>query len=585
MNNFFNRLKTFINPLPKDGGSSKRSTSFQRLWEWLTAPSKNINDASEKRNAQLAASFLLAILLLDFIGGLARVSRMGFIEAFRGSIGIALVALLFSYFLSRTKWYHGAIFLFSLLFSSLGYMTIITEGNQADAAVQILIYVPLSLIVASSFVSAPAVFLLVGLNVGAYFAIQAFGVNLPENFAAQVGIITVMGVVLMLLTSFRKKSEEINLEELKTTNRELEILSAGMEKRVVERTKALETSAEVSRRLTSILDPVQLANAVVNEVRDAYDYYYTQIYLFDKAGENLVLAAGTGTAGAEMLKRGHSLPKGRGLVGRAAQNKEPVLVSDTSQAPDWLPNDLLPNTKAEAVVPIFIGDQVLGVLDVQDEVTNDITAEDITLLESLASQVAISLQNAESYARADAALQEAKSLVENAVEGIAILDLKTLLWVDPNENFAKLFGMTPEEMVTTGPKPMSPPTQPDGRESGEKAAEMINTAMEKGSHRFEWVHTTKQGVNFDCEIGLVRLPGDYPRLRQSILDITERQSLQKLTAQRARQQEDINLITQKIQAATTIEEAMQVAARELGHALGNRQAMVTLEPEALTDKQ
>jgi hypothetical protein len=50
---------------------------------------------------------------------------------------------------------------------------------------------------------------------------------------------------------------------------------------------------------------------------------------------------------------------------------------------------------------------------------------------------------------------------------------------------------------------------------------------------------------------------------------------------RARQQEAINTITQRIQSATTIEEAMQVAARELGHAVGNRQTLVALESSAL----
>ena len=139
----------------------------------------------------------------------------------------------------------------------------------------------------------------------------------------------------------------------------------------------------------------------MNQVQTAFNYYYAQIYLFDGTGENLVLTAGTGEAGVEMLKRGHALAKGRGLVGRAAENDLPILVSDTSQDPDWLPNELLPETKAEAAIPITIGGRVLGVLDVQDNVVNDITPDDITLLESLASQVAISLQNAESYALAE----------------------------------------------------------------------------------------------------------------------------------------------------------------------------------------
>jgi PAS domain S-box-containing protein len=227
----------------------------------------------------------------------------------------------------------------------------------------------------------------------------------------------------------------------------------------------------------------------------------------------------------------------------------------------------------------------VGVLDVQHKVMEGLSQDDVDLLQSIANQVAIALQNADSYTRAEAALQEAQSLVNYAAEGIAILDLETELWAEPNENFARMFGMTREELAKTGPKVMSPPTQPDGRDSVEKAIEMISTAMQKGSHRFEWVHTTAQGSEFDCEIGLVRMPGDRPRLRQSILDITERKRLAELTRKRAEQQSALNLISQKIQSATTIEEAMQVAARELGHALGRRQTLVTLDPAALSSEQ
>ena len=557
------------------------TTGFRALWDRLTAPSKNVTDVSEQRSARLAASFLFAIAILSALGGLSRIPRVGLADVITGPQGISLLVVLPAYFIARTKWYRVAVFAFSVGFSSLAYLAMITQGNAVDYGTQIFIYVPVSLVVASAFLSAPAVFLLMGINVGSFLSIQAFGVDLPESIGAQAGMITVLGVVLMLLTNFRDNTEKIRLDEIRETNRELESLTIGLEQRVVERTKALETSAEISRRLTTILDPRDLAKAVVTEVQSVYDYYYAQIYLFDGMGENLVLTSGTGEAGAEMMKRGHSLAKGRGLVGRAAESNESILVPDTSQDPDWLPNELLPNTKAEAVVPISIGDQVYGVLDVQDDVTNDITPEDVTLLESLAGQVAISLQNAESYAKAEAALQEAKSLVENAPEAVVIVDLTTGLFTDPNKNAEKLYGLSFDELIKVGPAQMSPPSQPDGRDSTEAAMEKIGEAMEGGTPVFEWVHRNGQGKDVQCEIHLVRLPGDKPRVRATVIDITERKQLQEFTAARARQQEAINTITQRIQSATTIEEAMQVAARELGHALGQKQTAVALEASAL----
>ena len=191
-----------------------------------------------------------------------------------------------------------------------------------------------------------------------------------------------------------------------------------LERRVADRTKALATSAEVTRRLATVLNPTQLVGEVVNEVRAAFDYYYTQIYLLDEAGENLVLAGGTGDAGAKMLARGHSLPKGRGLVGRAADANASVLVPDVSQEEGWLSNELLPETRAEAAISISVGNQVLGVLDVQHSLVNGLTEDDVTLLESLAGQVAISLQNARSYeqSRKQAELESLVNLIGQRIQ-------------------------------------------------------------------------------------------------------------------------------------------------------------------------
>ena len=178
---------------------------------------------------------------------------------------------------------------------------------------------------------------------------------------------------------------------------QLRELIGSLEQRVADRTRALATAAEVTRRLSAVTDPRQLALEVVEQVQRAFDYYYAQIYLLDEAGENLVLTGGTGEAGAAMMARGHSLPKGRGLVGRAADTNASVLIPDVLQEEGWLPNDLLPETKAEAAIPIAIGQDVLGVLDVQHSLVNGLTEDDVTLLESLAGQAAISLQNARSY--------------------------------------------------------------------------------------------------------------------------------------------------------------------------------------------
>ncbi len=186
---------------------------------------------------------------------------------------------------------------------------------------------------------------------------------------------------------------------------QLRDLIATLEHRVAERTHALEISSDVSRRLSTILNQQELVQAVVDQVQQAFDYYHAHIYLFDDLVQNLIMVGGTGEAGQQMLANQHQIPVGKGLVGRAGQSGEPVLVPDTAQAEDWLPNPLLPDTKAEIAVPIMSGDRVLGVLDVQHNVTDGLDQADVDLLVSIANQVSVALRNANQYEEAQQQVQ------------------------------------------------------------------------------------------------------------------------------------------------------------------------------------
>ena len=401
--------------------TESNKASFQRLWNRLTSPSPALEDIGERRSARLAASFLFAITLLDFIGSLARLPRMGFVEAFSGPIGYSLVALLLTYFISRTKWYRAAIFLFSFSFSALAYVSILDQGNSAEYGTLILIYVPLSLIVASSFVSAPAVFLLVGLNIGAYLSIQALGVELPENIGAQAGIITVIGVVLMLLTNFRNNTEKIRLTEIQETNRELESLSNELEQRVETRTQELmaanqQTSrrseqltaiAELARSLTDIQDIESLLPAITNFVSQRLGYYHTGIFLNDDNQTYAVLRAANSEVGQKMLARGHRLRIGEeGIVGYAIKTGKPRIALDVGADSVYFDNPDLPETRSEMALPLRLGSEYTGALDIQSTEANAFSTEDMSVFTTLADQIAVAIQNARLLLKSQSALRD-----------------------------------------------------------------------------------------------------------------------------------------------------------------------------------
>ena len=174
-------------------------------------------------------------------------------------------------------------------------------------------------------------------------------------------------------------------------------LIGTLEQRVADRTKALATSAEVTRRLATVRDPRQLVSEVVNRCETPSNITMPRSTCWTKPVRTWFSKVVPAKLARPWWPAGTSVPKGRGLVGRAADANASVLVPDVSQEEGWLPNELLPETKAETAIPISVGNQVLGVLDVQHNIVDGLTAEDVTLLESLAGQVAITLQNARSY--------------------------------------------------------------------------------------------------------------------------------------------------------------------------------------------
>ncbi len=161
----------------------------------------------------------------------------------------------------------------------------------------------------------------------------------------------------------------------------------------------METVAAISTAISRLLDPDLLLKTVVEETQKGFGVYHAQIYVYDKDLDTLVLSASSGDAGEKLLAKGHSIPMAaeHSLVARVARTKEEIIVGDTGDEPDFLPNELLPDTRAEIALPMIVGNQLLGVFDVQDSRLNRFSQLERQILMTLTSQVAVALQNARLY--------------------------------------------------------------------------------------------------------------------------------------------------------------------------------------------
>jgi len=74
-----------------------------------------------------------------------------------------------------------------------------------------------------------------------------------------------------------------------------------------------------------IVEPGGTFPAILNQIKARFGYYQVQVYLLNRENDNLILAGATGQAGQTMIAQSHSIPMGRGMVGRAAQQKDTVL--------------------------------------------------------------------------------------------------------------------------------------------------------------------------------------------------------------------------------------------------------------------
>jgi len=605
MNNFFNTLRKFFAPPAFEGDEEKTR-------------------AAELMNTVLNSIIVLTILISSALAILAH-APLG-----QALASLSVIPFMLIFKIAIQRGYVRAVSILTVGFLTIN-MSILMPINGTMRTTSITLYI-LTSIIAGLTLGRQAAYWTTGVNSLIVFGIALAETNglLPpvatESTLQQWLVFAVMSIMTVILLNQALRRIQASLELAKARQEELSQLNIGLEQRVADRTKALAASAEVSRRLSRAVDLNELAGEIVNQIRDSFGYYHVQTYQVDEASGDLILSRGTGEAGEKMLAKGHRVPRGAGLVGRAAERGEPVLVSDTSQDPDWLPNPLLPDTKSELAIPIMFETGVGGVFDVQHNVVNGLGQEDIDALVGVANQIAIAslniissqtvakraaeLQTVARVSTAAATLQDVDEMLTTVVHltqrefdlyhaHVFVLneeaqDLEivacgwqagdehegthgtTVISLEQEQSLVARAARTRQPVIVNDvrnepgwlPNPQLPETR------AEMAVPLVVGDQVLGVMD---VQASREGAFSDEDAAIhMTLASQVGTALQNARSFVNAQK-------QAEREATLNIIAQKIQNTGTIEEAMQIAARELGRALGKRQTFVALDPKVLSE--
>jgi signal transduction histidine kinase/DNA-binding response OmpR family regulator len=181
--------------------------------------------------------------------------------------------------------------------------------------------------------------------------------------------------------------------------------------RLQQQNERLSAAAEIGRLVTSTLDLDTIFGRTVNLLSERFGYSHAAVFLVEEGTNTVVLREATGEAGDEMKARRHSLPVNlKSIVGRVASTGEAVVFNDTAVEQDYRRNPLLPETRAECGIPLRVGNRIIGALDIHASAPGAFSVEDLSVLQILADQVAIAIDNARSYQLAQQAVREMREL-------------------------------------------------------------------------------------------------------------------------------------------------------------------------------
>ena len=550
-----------------------------QAWQKLIVPHLSVKAIGEFRRAQLLSilTLILSVLFASVIFFRPR------------SFGVFLVLggiTLTSYALSRTRYYRLGTYIFTYAFTAIGFWRIY-QGTANSIEASITSTVHISLIFSSVLLSKRGFLGLAILSAIATFAAPVYS-HIPivetETVYRTGGIVFAIGAILYGIQVFRENLDKDQLRELTESNRELEDITATLEKRIGDRTNELERAnlqvqeratrfqiiSEVSQEISSNVDQhsKELLNLIARSISEKLGFYHVGIFLMDENSEYAVLRAANSQGGQRMLDRRHQLKVGgTGIVGYVSQGGRPRIALDTGTDAVFFNNPDLPQTRSEMALPLKYGSKVIGVLDVQSTLPSAFKDEDANLLSTLANQIAIVIINVLTSERS-----EFPSLLQSSGKTSGQLSRK-----QKQDGYS----YHPDGTISAA-TPINSPTLDQAIASGETVM-LVQPSKDNPA-------TLAVPVKFrDQIIGVIHIQAvetnrkwteDEIAMVQAISDraafALENARLFEETSRRAEQEETIAKVTSQIGASTDFNRILQTTIQELGQALGVSRSFIQL---------
>ena len=374
-----------------------------------------IGDAKERQLSRVLTVILLIVLVCGLVVEIQSVENDGFTTPPNTIRIMVLVALALAYFLNRRGDFTAAITLTLAAFIISIFAYVLIQNIQSGDGLSLLYYLIIAILLSDLFFSMQGYLVTTAIVLGGVFAVSLLNPKAEEIFIFMFSFCALVGFASYSRRSIER--QQIALAGKYARERSL----LNMEQR---RSAQLSLLEEVGRQITDSLEEKEILERTIQAVVNKFGYAEAAIS-FLLNDEVLEVAAISGTRDFG-YRRGFQQKVGDGIIGHVAKTQKSHIAGDVTVDPYYFSS--APRSGSAAGVPLLDKEHLLGVLYVESETREAIQPDDVQALQTLANQVAISLQKARLYAQTQehlqvmTALQSISHVITSSLELNEILD-------------------------------------------------------------------------------------------------------------------------------------------------------------------